>query len=161
MPHRSPTTCCRLGPGEKARKTTRSLSECTLDYVSSEIDDDETNRQHALGCSLYGTVDKIRKPWERSTMLGCNDSQRRSLHMHEGWLALVFPRRRAYTGHVIHARQARELRDLRASRISLISHISCIHTSRLSIYDSWSSIFYRSLVSNLSNYLRVIIYNVT
>jgi hypothetical protein len=66
-------------------------------------------------------------------MSGCNDPQGHSLHMHEDRLVLAFSRRRAYTGHVMHARQAREERDLRASHISLVSHMSCILTSLLSI----------------------------
>jgi hypothetical protein len=38
--------------------------------------------------------------------------------MHEGPPALACPRRRVYTGHVIHARHAREKRDLRASHMA-------------------------------------------
>lgn len=77
-----------------------------------------------------------------------NDLHGHSLHMRERPLALALPRRRACIGHVTSVRQAREERDLRASRISSVSHMSCILTSRLSIYDSWSSIFHKSLVLN-------------
>jgi hypothetical protein len=63
----------------------------------------------------------------------CNDLQGHWLHMHEGHLALAFPRRRVSTGHAIHVRQAREELGSRVSHISLLSHMSCIHTSLLGV----------------------------